>query len=60
MARKPKLETYTVAYEVTDEGIQYFRCQAENEDAAEAQCLNIYPSAKVRWINLGTSREMEA
>lgn len=34
---------------------QGFKCQAEDSDHAEEQCLNAYPNASIAWVHEGAS-----
>lgn len=49
-----KLRKYIVIYREVDAGIfdgpSPFKCDAENADHAEEQCLNAYPDANVLWV----------
>lgn len=55
-----KLQTFTVIYQIEDEGIQwqFFECQADDSVHAEEQCMDAYPTAAILWVNEGTSQEM--
>ncbi len=44
------MNRYTVIYVNPSEGLdlhQFFKCQADDEDHAEEQCLNAYPDCEV-------------
>lgn len=50
------MEPYTVIYVQPSEGLelwQFFQCMADDDDHAQEQCLNAYPTCSVLWINTG-------
>lgn len=49
MTDEPKLKAYIVEYTIAAEGpqVQFFKAHAENEEHAEEQCLDAYPTAAI-------------
>lgn len=54
------MNTYTVFYVIEEEGLQwqFFRCQADDTDHAEEQCMNSYPTCSIIWVNEGDDQTM--
>ncbi len=57
------MKIFTVIYQDTTDNLlgmwQFFRCQADDADHAEEQCINAYPDSHVLWVNEGYSQTME-
>jgi hypothetical protein len=54
------MEPFTVIYVEPAEGLelwQFFECMADNDDHAEEQCTNAYPTATILWVNKGQGRD---
>jgi len=49
------MSPYTVIYTTPEDKFfwEFFLCHAKNEDHAEEQCFNAYPSCAVLWVNEG-------
>lgn len=50
------MEPYTVIYVEPSEGLelwQFFECQADDDEHAQEQCEDAYPTCNVLWVNMG-------